>query len=67
MLRASEMTHGMLTVDSNYDCTASEADDSPSTPYGEKRSLVIPDGANNLASIDWGTRIRSLRCKNFKQ
>ncbi|KAF2029765.1 hypothetical protein EK21DRAFT_100983 [Setomelanomma holmii] len=27
--------------------------------------LTIPDGVNNLSSIGWGTRIRSLRCRNF--
>ncbi|KAH7062981.1 hypothetical protein BKA63DRAFT_189936 [Paraphoma chrysanthemicola] len=27
--------------------------------------LTIPDGVNNLASIGWGTRIHSLRCRNF--
>lgn len=50
---------------SNYDC--SEADDAGAIPDGVKKSLTIPDGANNLASIEWGTRIRSLRCRNFQQ
>ena len=40
--------------DSNYDCI--ETDD----------CLTIPDGANNLASKGWGTRIKSLKCKNFE-
>jgi hypothetical protein len=38
---------------SNYECK--ESDD----------CLTIPDGVNNLASVGWGTRIRSLKCKNF--
>ncbi|KAH8701411.1 hypothetical protein GQ44DRAFT_717653 [Phaeosphaeriaceae sp. PMI808] len=38
----------------NYDCKESED------------CLTIPDGVNNLASIGWGTRIRSLRCRNFQ-
>ncbi|KAF2824097.1 hypothetical protein CC86DRAFT_371515 [Ophiobolus disseminans] len=37
----------------NYDCKETED------------CLTIPDGVNNLASIGWGTRIRSLRCRNF--
>ncbi|KAH7382367.1 hypothetical protein DE146DRAFT_668606 [Phaeosphaeria sp. MPI-PUGE-AT-0046c] len=28
--------------------------------------LTVPDGVNNLASIDWGTRIHGLRCDNFQ-
>jgi hypothetical protein len=46
-------------IHSNYDCKAndgcSDSDD----------CLVIPDGVNNLASKGWGTRIRSLMCKNW--
>jgi hypothetical protein len=44
---------------SNYECKAndgcSDSDD----------CLVIPDGVNNLASKGWGTRIRSLMCRNW--
>jgi hypothetical protein len=39
---------------SNYDCTADNKD----------KFLTFADGVNNLASIDWGTRIHSLRCYN---
>ncbi|KAH7359574.1 hypothetical protein BKA66DRAFT_515247 [Pyrenochaeta sp. MPI-SDFR-AT-0127] len=28
--------------------------------------LTIADGVNNLGSIDWGTRIHGLRCRNFE-
>lgn len=43
----------MLT--SNYDCKG-DMDE----------YLTIADGVNNLGSIDWGTRIHSLRCRNFE-
>ncbi|KAL5113429.1 hypothetical protein ACEQ8H_008697 [Pleosporales sp. CAS-2024a] len=39
----------------NYECKQSQSGD----------ALTIPDGANNLASIGWGTRIQSLKCTNF--
>jgi hypothetical protein len=38
----------------NYDCIADNKD----------KFLTFADGVNNLASIDWGTRIHSLRCYN---
>jgi hypothetical protein len=51
---------GKLTgYNSNYDC---EAEDACSD---SKDCLVIPDGVNNLASKGWGTRIRSLMCRNW--
>ncbi|USP74693.1 hypothetical protein yc1106_01967 [Curvularia clavata] len=27
--------------------------------------LTVPDGVNNLGSIGWGTKIHSLKCRNF--
>jgi hypothetical protein len=41
------------TLDSNYDCKGDNTN-----------FLAVPDGANNLASIGWGTRIRAVRCRN---
>jgi hypothetical protein len=38
----------------NYECKDNAGD-----------YLTIADGVNNLSSIGWGTRIRSLRCRNF--
>lgn len=45
----------MLIYHSTYDCKADDME----------HYLTIADGANNLASIEWGTRIHSLRCRNF--
>jgi len=28
--------------------------------------LSIADGANNLGSIGWGTKIHGLKCRNFQ-
>ncbi|KAG9191744.1 hypothetical protein G6011_10478 [Alternaria panax] len=39
----------------NYDCDGDDNLD---------RYLAISDGANNLGSIAWGTKIHSLRCRN---
>ncbi|KAF1830246.1 hypothetical protein BDW02DRAFT_573243 [Decorospora gaudefroyi] len=39
----------------NYTCNTDDNLDS---------FLSIPDGANNLGSIGWGTRIHGLRCRN---
>lgn len=44
----------ILTWSSNYECKDNAGD-----------YLTIADGVNNLSSIGWGTRIRSLRCRNF--
>jgi hypothetical protein len=39
---------------SNYDCK------------GDMDAyLTISDGANNLGSVEWGTRIHSLKCRNY--
>lgn len=43
-----------LTLISNYDCKSDNGDE----------YLTFADGANNLASIGWGTKIHSLRCCN---
>ncbi|EMD64655.1 hypothetical protein COCSADRAFT_36029 [Bipolaris sorokiniana ND90Pr] len=40
----------------NYDCKGDMDMDS---------YLTVPDGVNNLGSIDWGTKIHSLKCRNF--
>jgi hypothetical protein len=39
----------------NYDCDGDDNLD---------RYLAISDGANNLGSIAWGTKIHGLRCRN---
>jgi hypothetical protein len=44
---------------SNYDCKANDG------CSDSEDCLVIPDGVNNLASTGWGTRIRSLMCRNW--
>ena len=46
----------IIYPNSNYDCDGDEDLD---------RFLAIADGANNLVSIDWGTKIHGLRCRNW--
>jgi hypothetical protein len=41
---------------SNYNCNGDE---------DLERFLIIADGANNLGSIGWGTRIHGLKCRNW--
>jgi hypothetical protein len=47
---------GVDKSDSNYDCNGDE---------DLERFLIIADGANNLGSIGWGTRIHGLKCRNW--
>ncbi|KNG52235.1 hypothetical protein DDE82_006192 [Stemphylium lycopersici] len=48
-----------LSLDNNlnYDCKG----DTDMDQY-----LSIADGANNLGSIGWGTKIHGLKCRNFE-